>query len=87
MYVWVSSVLFLQYSKINVGEEYQAELGDCDETKQGVEQDDDFSELVFKPLGNLSRDDEDTRKLFSAIYYCICMHACMRSLLFTTFSI
>ena len=51
----------MKYSKINVGEEYQAELGDCDETKQGVDQDNDFSELVFKPLDNLSRDDEDIR--------------------------
>lgn len=56
----VLSVLFMKYSKINVGDEYQAELGDCDETKQGVDQDDDFSELVFKPLDSLSRDDEDT---------------------------
>ena len=56
----MSSVLCMKFSKINVGEEYQAELGDCDETKQGVEQDDDFSELVFKPLDNLGRDDEDT---------------------------
>ncbi|XP_065919665.1 uncharacterized protein [Dysidea avara] len=46
--------------KINVGEEFQAELGDCDETRTGVEQDRDFSELVFMPLDNLSRDDEDT---------------------------
>lgn len=75
MHVWVFSVLSLQCSKINVSEEYQAELADCDETKQGVDQDDDFSELVSRPRDNLSRDDEVTRKLFSAIYmYCICIH-------------
>jgi len=55
---------FLGCSKINVGEEYQAELGDCDETKTGVEQDKDFSELVFMPLDNLNRDDEDTCKYY-----------------------
>ena len=63
----------MKYSKINVGEEYQAELGDCDETKQGVDQDDDFSELVFKPLDNLSRDDEDIRE-FSTILYIISLY-------------
>jgi len=52
----------LDCSKINVGDEYQAELGECDETRTGVEQDRDFSELVFMPLDNLRRDDEDTCK-------------------------
>ena len=61
------SLFCLQCSKINVGEEYQAELGDCDEKKEGVDQDNDFSELVFRPLDNLSREDQDICELFSAI--------------------
>jgi len=70
-------------SKINVGEEYQAELGDCDEMRTGVEQDKDFSELVFMPLDNLSRDDEDTCKYFRLcvcmyVRMYVCMYVCMK---------
>ena len=67
----VCHILFVKYTSETVASaENQGELEDCDENmKQAVDcYSDKYLQLVSKSFDNLSRDDEDTCKLFLNLY-------------------